>query len=151
MGALVEHQRMISSRVTRITPLRRQHVAILLMRLAGLTNAYGICPWKVKVNIVTLSLFGGTLSPKMILVFEDPARFLLQTPRGDKAMVKNVGTIDKVFRIIIGLGLLSLVFIGPQTLWGLLGIVPLATVLLGWCPVYSLFGLSSCSVAENPK
>ncbi len=59
-------------------------------------------------------------------------------------MQKNVGAIDKVLRVVIGLGLLSLIFVGPKTLWGLIGIVPLATVAMGWCPAYSLLGIKTC-------
>lgn len=57
---------------------------------------------------------------------------------------KNVGTVDRVLRIVLGLILLSLVFVGPQTLWGLIGIVPLATGLLSTCPAYSLLGMKTC-------
>jgi len=56
----------------------------------------------------------------------------------------NVGTIDRGLRIVVGLVLLSLVFVGPQTLWGLLGIVPLATAVFRWCPAYSLLGMNTC-------
>ncbi|MEN8658278.1 DUF2892 domain-containing protein [Marivita sp.] len=59
-------------------------------------------------------------------------------------MTKNEGTIDRVLRVIAGLVLLSLVFIGPQTMWGLIGIVPLATGLIGFCPLYSIFGINTC-------
>ena len=58
-------------------------------------------------------------------------------------MTQNVGTIDKVLRVIIGLGLIGLVFFGPQTPWGWLGVVPLTTALLGSCPLYSVIGLST--------
>ncbi|MFT7593816.1 MAG: hypothetical protein ACI8R4_001132 [Paracoccaceae bacterium] len=57
---------------------------------------------------------------------------------------RNEGTIDRVLRIILGAVLLSLVFIGPMTPWGWVGIIPLATGLLGSCPLYSLFGFSTC-------
>ena len=57
---------------------------------------------------------------------------------------RNEGTIDRVLRIILGAVLLSLVFIGPMTPWGWVGIIPLATGLLGSCPLYSIFGLSTC-------
>lgn len=57
----------------------------------------------------------------------------------------NEGTIDRTARVLIGVGLLSLVFVGPQTYWGLIGIVPLATGLLGSCPLYSLLGLKTAS------
>lgn len=57
---------------------------------------------------------------------------------------RNEGSVDRTLRIVAGLVLLSLVFVGPQTPWGLLGLVPLATGLLGSCPVYTLFGISTC-------
>lgn len=63
----------------------------------------------------------------------------------------NVGTPDRALRVALGVVLLSLVFVGPQTLWGLLGIVPLATGLLGSCPVYTLMGVSTCPLkARGP-
>jgi hypothetical protein len=61
-------------------------------------------------------------------------------------MKQNVGNIERVLRVIIGLGLISLVFVGPQTVWGWVGIVPLATGLIGWCPPYALLGISTCRV-----
>lgn len=61
----------------------------------------------------------------------------------------NVGTPDRVLRIFVGLVVLSLVFIGPQTLWGLIGLVPLATGLFRWCPAYSLLGMNSCGTASR--
>jgi hypothetical protein len=57
---------------------------------------------------------------------------------------KNVGGIEKIIRVIAGLGILSLVFIGPETKWGYLGLIPLATGLIGWCPLYQLLGISTC-------
>ncbi len=59
-------------------------------------------------------------------------------------MKKNVGSLDRVVRIIAGLAILSLAFVGPKSAWGYLGIVPLATGLAGWCPPYSLLGISTC-------
>jgi hypothetical protein len=59
-------------------------------------------------------------------------------------MKRNVGGIDRIVRIVAGLAILSLVFVGPQSLWGLVGIVPLATGLLGWCGLYGVFGISTC-------
>lgn len=61
-------------------------------------------------------------------------------------MTVNEGTVDRAIRIIVGLGLLSLVVVGPKTLWGLVGLVPLATGLIGWCPAYTLFGVRTCKV-----
>jgi hypothetical protein len=55
----------------------------------------------------------------------------------------NVGSADRVLRIILGLGLLALVFVGPQTALGWIGLVPLLTGLFGTCPLYSMLGWSS--------
>jgi hypothetical protein len=57
---------------------------------------------------------------------------------------KNVGNADRAFRIILGVGLISLAFVGPRTIWGLVGVIPLLTAFMRTCPVYSLFGLSTC-------
>lgn len=56
---------------------------------------------------------------------------------------KNEATIDRVLRVLLGVVVLSLTVVGPQTMWGLLGLVPLATGLLGSCPVYTLLGVST--------
>ena len=57
---------------------------------------------------------------------------------------KNEGTIDRALRIIVGLGLIALVFVGPKTAWGWIGLVPLLTGLVGFCPAYKLLGLNTC-------
>ncbi len=57
----------------------------------------------------------------------------------------NVGTVDRALRVIVGLLLIAMVFVGPQTAWGWIGIVPLVTGLTKRCPAYSLFGVSTCS------
>jgi hypothetical protein len=59
---------------------------------------------------------------------------------------KNEGTVDRVLRVVAGAALVSLVFVGPQTPWGWIGVVPLVTGLLGNCPVYSLLGISTCPI-----
>lgn len=59
-------------------------------------------------------------------------------------MTRNIGSVDRLIRIVIGLAALSLVFVGPKSLWGLIGIVPLATALVGWCPPYAILGISTC-------
>lgn len=56
----------------------------------------------------------------------------------------NEGTIDRALRIIVGAVLLLLVFVGPQTAWGWIGLIPLLTGLVGYCPLYSLIGFNSC-------
>jgi hypothetical protein len=62
-------------------------------------------------------------------------------------MNHNEGTMDRVIRIALGLGLLALVIVGPQSWFGLIGIVPLATGIVGYCPLYGLLGLRTCSGA----
>jgi hypothetical protein len=61
-------------------------------------------------------------------------------------MKTNVGGVDKILRIVIGLGLLSLILIlqGDARWWGLVGVVPLATGLFNFCPLYALLGLNTC-------
>jgi len=61
---------------------------------------------------------------------------------------KNEGTVDRVLRVVAGAALVSLVFVGPQTPWGWIGVVPLVTGLLGNCPVYSLLGISTCPIKQ---
>ena len=65
----------------------------------------------------------------------------------ESAMFKtNVGSADRFIRILLGIVLIALVFVGPQTPWGWIGIVPLVTGLLRTCPLYSLIGINSCRV-----
>ena len=63
--------------------------------------------------------------------------------------MKNVGGIDKILRIIVGLALISMVFIGPQTIWGWVGVVPLLTGLFNFCPFYPLLGLNTCKKCKE--
>jgi len=66
----------------------------------------------------------------------------------EEITMKNVGTVDKVIRIILGLVLIALVFVGPQTPWGWIGIIPLATGLIGFCPLYSILGMNTCGTKK---
>ena len=63
--------------------------------------------------------------------------------------MKNVGTIDRVLRIIVGVALISIVFIGPKTVWGWIGVIPLLTALVGFCPAYRLLGIRTCKVTPQ--
>ena len=63
-------------------------------------------------------------------------------------MMKNVGGIDRIARIVVGLALISLVWLVP-TNWGWIGVVPLLTGLFNFCPAYTLLGVNTCNV--NPK
>jgi hypothetical protein len=59
---------------------------------------------------------------------------------------KNEGTIDRVLRVCLGVAMLSLVFMGPQIAWGWVGVIPLATGLIGFCPIYALLGIKTCRI-----
>lgn len=61
----------------------------------------------------------------------------------------NEGGIDRALRVVLGLALLALVFVGPHTPWGWLGLVPLATGLVGFCPLYRLVGIDTCKLHQR--
>lgn len=61
-----------------------------------------------------------------------------------KIMPRNQHPIERVIRLVLGLAVLSLVFLGPKTLWGLLGLIPLVTGFAGSCPLYTLLGVKTC-------
>jgi len=62
----------------------------------------------------------------------------------EKLLPRNVHNIERVVRVLVGIGILSLAFIGPETCWGYLGIIPITTGLIGTCPLYTVFGFSTC-------
>lgn len=68
-------------------------------------------------------------------------------------MKANVGGIDKILRIVVGPGLLSLLFIldGNARWWGLIGLGPLATGPFNFRPLYTLLGINTCSVSGDKK
>lgn len=68
-------------------------------------------------------------------------------------MQKNVGNLDKIIRVVIGLALISSFFILESNMryFGLIGIIPLATAALGSCPLYTLFGIKTCPMAPLKK
>jgi len=63
-------------------------------------------------------------------------------------MAANVGGIDKIVRIVAGAGLIGATVTGMLPVWGYIGIVPLATGLMGWCPAYSIFGMNTCATKK---
>ena len=63
-------------------------------------------------------------------------------------MKKNIHPIERSLRVIAGLVLISLAFIGPKNPWFLLGIIPVITGFIGWCPPYATLGMSTCKVKE---
>lgn len=64
-------------------------------------------------------------------------------------MKANEGSWDRVVRVVVGLGLLSLTVIGPRSLWGLIGLAPLLTGVVGFCPAYRLIGVNTCSARRS--
>lgn len=65
-------------------------------------------------------------------------------------MKLNVGGADRVIRIVLGLALIGLTLTGNIGVWGWLGIVPLATGAIGWCPPYAMLGFNTCAMKNKP-
>ncbi len=63
-------------------------------------------------------------------------------------MKSNAGGIDRILRIVAGLLLLGLTLTGNIGVWGWIGVVPLATGLIGWCPAYTLLGFNTCPMKQ---
>ncbi len=61
---------------------------------------------------------------------------------------RNEGFMDRFARVVLGAGVLSLAFVGPHTPWAYIGIIPLATGLVGSCPLYRMFGISTCPLEK---
>jgi hypothetical protein len=61
-------------------------------------------------------------------------------------MTRNEGSLDRLLRVVLGVVLIALVFVGPQTPWGWIGVVPLVTGLIGLCPLYAILGIRTCRV-----
>jgi hypothetical protein len=66
-------------------------------------------------------------------------------------MEKNVGSLDRLVRVVVGIALIAMVFVGPQTAWGWIGVIPLATAAVSWCPLYTALGIKTCPTAAKPK
>lgn len=66
-------------------------------------------------------------------------------------MVRNESSLDRVLRVALGMGLLALVIDGPRSPWGLFGLVPLLTGLVGICPTYKMFRFSSLGLKATPS
>jgi hypothetical protein len=62
-------------------------------------------------------------------------------------LVVNEHPVERALRVLVGVGLVSLVFFGPKTAWGYVGLLPIVTGLSGMCPLYSIFGFSTCRVS----
>ena len=60
-------------------------------------------------------------------------------------MTRNEGTVDRVLRAVAGAALLGLMATGVIGAWGWIGVVPLLTAVVGWCPVYRILGIETCA------
>ncbi|MHB1287122.1 MAG: YgaP family membrane protein [Leptospirales bacterium] len=64
-------------------------------------------------------------------------------------MKANEGMIDRAVRVVLGLVLISLVYVGPKTPWGWIGVLPLTTGLIGFCGLYALLGFNTCPIRKE--
>ncbi len=67
----------------------------------------------------------------------------------DRILPPNMHPVERIARIVVGIALLFLVFIGPRTPWGLIGLLPLFTGLVRSCPAYTLLGFSTQPARER--
>ncbi len=61
----------------------------------------------------------------------------------------NEGPTDRTMRAVLGIVIVSMVFVGPKTPWAWFGLIPLATAALGWCPLYTVLGINTCGVKST--
>ncbi len=64
-------------------------------------------------------------------------------------MKKNIHSVERIVRVVVGIILVAMAFVGPANLWFLLGLIPLATGLLGWCPPYAMLGINTCNLGKK--
>lgn len=67
----------------------------------------------------------------------------------EKILPRNEHGMERVLRVVVGLAILSLAFVGPRTPWAYLGLIPVVTGLLGSCPLYTILGVSTCRLNER--
>ncbi len=63
-------------------------------------------------------------------------------------MKLNEGTVDRILRVLVGIIVLSLAFVGPKTPWAYLGVIPLLTGAIGFCPLYAILGINTCGAPK---
>ncbi len=121
--------------------------------------------WKEFLNIACAKyihevMFGGQVPARLAEVRPEarvvpaplqPAQVAnnLEVPMFRKLLPRNVHNVERVVRVLAGLGMISLVFVGPQTPWGALGIIPIVTGLVGSCPLSRLCGAGTCAVKDE--
>lgn len=76
---------------------------------------------------------------------------MLSDYQGNWGVPNNLGTWDRVLRIVAGASILTLALVGPATPWAYLGLVPLLTGLIGFCPAYCPLGMSTCRVRTSKR
>lgn len=64
-------------------------------------------------------------------------------------MTKNIHPVERIIRLVAGLILISLAFVGPENKWFLLGFIPVLTAVVGWCPPYALLGINTCKLGKK--
>jgi len=64
-------------------------------------------------------------------------------------MTSNVGGIDRILRVVLGVALIGLTLMGTIGAWGWIGLVPIATAALGFCPLYTVLGFSTCPMKKS--
>jgi hypothetical protein len=105
-------------------------------------------PQGVHINTVVLARVARSLP---VHHSESLARSLRREVGGGSAMQRNESTIDRSIRVLLGVAVLALTFVGPHTLWGLLGLIPLVTGVVGFCPLYRVLRISTCDRAGAPN
>ena len=75
-------------------------------------------------------------------MFREPD--MCSNPHLEISMTKNVGGVDRILRIVVGIALIAAAATGAIGVWGYIGLVPLATGLMGWCPPYAILGFNTC-------
>ncbi len=64
-------------------------------------------------------------------------------------MTQNIHSIERVLRIVVGAGLTTMAFWGPTNMWFLLGLIPMATGIVGWCPPYAMLGINTRNIGKK--
>ncbi|MFC1859510.1 DUF2892 domain-containing protein [Thermodesulfobacteriota bacterium] len=109
-------------------------------------------PCTIQKKQVKTAFVSHTTEPQGGFIFSNPKKYLyldwvllkIHITTGGAAMKQNIHNVERIIRVVLGLIILSLVFVGPKSLWGLIGILPIMTGLIGWCPPYQLLGISTC-------
>jgi hypothetical protein len=68
--------------------------------------------------------------------------------REERVMKPNIGKAERIVRIVVGVGVVSLAFVGPRASWAYLGLLPLLSGVIGWCPPYALLGISTVRTSK---